>query len=527
MRDFALPPAATFLGLPQELRDHTYSYLPLETKKLIYLGPVSSKPKPRAWRTYKRLSRVCRIIRVDVSRIFWAKNAFVMNAGPETSRLTADTMFWMTRLALRTAPYYFQPPAVRTTCEFRYEGILLLNKRGNEWKAMIDLEKQRMLQSLIGGYRVTIDLDPDFGSPEGVIELETQRRIVDDVMQIGEEAVGMLENDGQISEDVLAGICGCFKRYSDHYASRLCRLNCLQIINIQPQASSIPSSKPLAKFYILQSSPSWHRGSPGSSSSLANAALLPLSSVQVGSVMATSYCHVAWQAAFRATFLLINRELICKYQVHNPEWASEDVCFQRGDIEKMVFDETKPGDNVGVREEYHSAVILADERRFLKNEALKHGRSVAPGSVKGERIEFIVNGQPVVADPSWREWRDLWQTYVNKHDGASTSPESSNSVRLYQAWYPKSASFSTTAQDLTPYSAFSLISILVLATLLGEDIAYCYRFARADGDFFHLENLYLRRDRLWALYALKAVRWSMGTGQSYLHSAAPHISSDL
>ncbi|KAF7196108.1 hypothetical protein HII31_02509 [Pseudocercospora fuligena] len=214
-KDFAVQPAASFLGLPQELRDHIYSYLPLKTKKLIYLGPVSSKKRPKAWRAYKRLSRVCRSVRVEVSKIFWAKNAFVMNAGPKSSLLTADTMLWMTRLALRTAPYYFRPRNGPCDSRIRYEGILLLSKRGDEWKVMIDVEKQRLLQSLWGGYRVIIDRDPDFDSPGGLVELETQRRIVDDAMPIAEEATYMLQDDGCVSRDVLAGIIWCLKQHTD------------------------------------------------------------------------------------------------------------------------------------------------------------------------------------------------------------------------------------------------------------------------------------------------------------------------
>ncbi|KXS98378.1 hypothetical protein AC578_4664 [Pseudocercospora eumusae] len=214
-KDFAIRPAASFLGLPQELRDHIYSYLPLKTKKLVYLGHVSSKKRPKAWRAYKRLSRVCKSMRVEVSKIFWAENAFVMNAGPKPPILTAETMVWMKRLALRTAPYYFQPINGPRNGGIRYEGILLLSKQGDEWKVMIDVEKQRMLQSLRGGYRVIIDRDPDFESQKGVVELEAQRRIVDDAMPIVEEATYMLQDSGCVSRDVLAGIYWCLKQHAD------------------------------------------------------------------------------------------------------------------------------------------------------------------------------------------------------------------------------------------------------------------------------------------------------------------------
>lgn len=122
-----------------------------------------------------------------------------------------------------------------------------------------------------------------------------------------------------------------------------------------------------------------------------------------------------------------NSELTPVYQVHNPGWASEDLCSQNADIDlskwdgaaETIFDETIPEDIDGIREEYHPKVILADERRFLKDEALKHGKPVEPGTVIGERIEFIVDGRPVVSDSSWQEWRALWQTYVNKHGDGS------------------------------------------------------------------------------------------------------------
>ncbi|KAF7196142.1 hypothetical protein HII31_02543 [Pseudocercospora fuligena] len=86
-----------------------------------------------------------------------------------------------------------------------------------------------------------------------------------------------------------------------------------------------------------------------------------------------------------------------------------------GGAAEMIFDETSPEDIDGIREEYYSKVILADERRFLQDEALKHGNPLEPGTVIGERIELIVDGRPIVSDSSWQEWRDLWQTYVNKH----------------------------------------------------------------------------------------------------------------
>ncbi|KXT14774.1 hypothetical protein AC579_7814 [Pseudocercospora musae] len=199
-KDFALQPAASFLGLPQELRDHIYSYLLLKTKKLIYIGLVSGKKRPKSWRAYKRLSRVCNSVRVEVSKIFWAKNAFVINVGPKPPLLTADIMFSIKRLALRTAPYYFQPVNRPYDSLTRYEGILLLTKQADE-----------------GGYRVGIDRDPDFDSPEGLTELETQRRIVDEAMHIAEEAMRLLEDTGFISEDVLTGICWCCKQYSDRF----------------------------------------------------------------------------------------------------------------------------------------------------------------------------------------------------------------------------------------------------------------------------------------------------------------------
>lgn len=69
----------------------------------------------------------------------------------------------------------------------------------------------------------------------------------------------------------------------------------------------------------------------------------------------------------------------------------------------MVF-EDRAGVRLGIQ--YYESVILVDERRFLYSEAKKHMVVVDPGSVVGERVEFIVDGRPTVA---FGEWIKVWE----------------------------------------------------------------------------------------------------------------------
>lgn len=53
--------------------------------------------------------------------------------------------------------------------------------------------------------------------------------------------------------------------------------------------------------------------------------------------------------------------------------------------------------------------MLPDERRFLLDEALEHMLVLEPGSVGGERVEFVVDGKPVVEGFEWarEKWRKV------------------------------------------------------------------------------------------------------------------------
>jgi len=58
-----------------------------------------------------------------------------------------------------------------------------------------------------------------------------------------------------------------------------------------------------------------------------------------------------------------------------------------------------------VGKEYHVNVILPDERRFLVSEALEHIVGVEAGAITGTRVEFIVDGKPIV---DYAEWQRTW-----------------------------------------------------------------------------------------------------------------------
>ncbi|KAK5171216.1 uncharacterized protein LTR77_004360 [Saxophila tyrrhenica] len=97
-------------------------------------------------------------------------------------------------------------------------------------------------------------------------------------------------------------------------------------------------------------------------------------------------------------------------QVHNPRWFSSEVAQKHPDVNLQEYDaaaemvfEGEPG----FAGRYYENVVLADERRILFSEAREHLRLVDPGSVVGDRIEFIVDGRPTVAFGEWkRHWED-------------------------------------------------------------------------------------------------------------------------
>lgn len=59
-----------------------------------------------------------------------------------------------------------------------------------------------------------------------------------------------------------------------------------------------------------------------------------------------------------------------------------------------------------VGQDYYAQVMIPDERIFLLTEALNHLRTVEPGVVTGERVEFIVDGKACV---EFEEWQMLWE----------------------------------------------------------------------------------------------------------------------
>ena len=63
---------------------------------------------------------------------------------------------------------------------------------------------------------------------------------------------------------------------------------------------------------------------------------------------------------------------------------------------------------------YYQKVILPDEKSFLLSPATEHMLVVPPGTVEGEKIEFIVDGKVVIPDELWREWKELWGEYTRK-----------------------------------------------------------------------------------------------------------------
>ena len=67
--------------------------------------------------------------------------------------------------------------------------------------------------------------------------------------------------------------------------------------------------------------------------------------------------------------------------------------------------------SLGIGTRFYEKVILPDERRFLLSEARQHMVVVEPGSVTGDRIEFIVNGKPTV---QFEEWVEMWETHRDK-----------------------------------------------------------------------------------------------------------------
>jgi len=64
-----------------------------------------------------------------------------------------------------------------------------------------------------------------------------------------------------------------------------------------------------------------------------------------------------------------------------------------------------------VGKSYHLEVINPDEERFLLSTAFEHMSGAEPGSMVGERVEFIVEGKAVV---EYGEARKVWEEYQRR-----------------------------------------------------------------------------------------------------------------
>lgn len=106
-------------------------------------------------------------------------------------------------------------------------------------------------------------------------------------------------------------------------------------------------------------------------------------------------------------------------QIHNIHWTSPEAEQKHPGIDLSAWDavaeavfapEGASGADTddGLAKQYHQDVILPDERRFLFDEALKHMELLEPGSVSGDRVEFIVNGKTVLEEGKWSWARQEW-----------------------------------------------------------------------------------------------------------------------
>jgi len=124
-------------------------------------------------------------------------------------------------------------------------------------------------------------------------------------------------------------------------------------------------------------------------------------------------------------FIHINNILTDGYKVYGPlRWSSPDMerKYTAAGIKiedydaaaEMAFPPVVTIDDIyraKVGKEYHVHVLIPDEKRFLVSEALEHIKFVEPGAVEGERIEFIVDGKPLVEYAEWQvEWKKVQET---------------------------------------------------------------------------------------------------------------------
>jgi len=107
-------------------------------------------------------------------------------------------------------------------------------------------------------------------------------------------------------------------------------------------------------------------------------------------------------------------------KVADPTLAAEIRTFSGG-VELVG---AQPGDPTKMKEDepawmkaYHEEVIVGDEKKFLKSEALGHIKWVESGSIEGDTLVVIEDGKAKVDVPA--EFWAVWEEYKKKGEGES------------------------------------------------------------------------------------------------------------
>ncbi|KAK5116898.1 hypothetical protein LTR62_006619 [Meristemomyces frigidus] len=95
-------------------------------------------------------------------------------------------------------------------------------------------------------------------------------------------------------------------------------------------------------------------------------------------------------------------EAASKHSKTIPDLSAWDAAVELGLPPRMGLEDMDKA------QRYYSEVILPDERMTFLTEALQHMTNVGPGSVTGERVEFIVDGKMVV---EYEEWKAVFEKY--------------------------------------------------------------------------------------------------------------------
>ncbi|KAK3672209.1 hypothetical protein LTR78_007962 [Recurvomyces mirabilis] len=121
-------------------------------------------------------------------------------------------------------------------------------------------------------------------------------------------------------------------------------------------------------------------------------------------------------------FLANGVSYYAQHKLHRPlSWTSETAASKNAEKIPNLTDwdagvELKflPGHSLETMtkgQSYYQEVIIPDERNLFLTVALENMESVDAETVKGERVEFIVDGKAVV-DSS--EWRSVWAKYEGR-----------------------------------------------------------------------------------------------------------------